>query len=144
MNFSQRCLKSKAPYKFYKCCRNNSFLLYLFYNSCRNMNQSLGNLEETVLLIVAVIPTEAYGYTVSEAYYEHIKSRISISAIHTVLKRLEKKGFIKSKMGGATAERGGRRKRIFEVTKLGLSTLQELQESRQKLWQMMPKLNFSY
>ncbi|NVJ46317.1 MAG: PadR family transcriptional regulator [Cytophagia bacterium] len=108
------------------------------------MNQSLGNLEETVLLIVAVIPTEAYGYTVSEAYYEHIKSRISISAIHTVLKRLEKKGFIKSKMGGATAERGGRRKRIFEVTKLGLSTLQELQESRQKLWQMMPKLNFSY
>lgn len=120
------------------------FSLYLFYNSCTNMIQSLGNLEETVLLIVAVLPDEAYGYTVSEAYYEHMKSRISISAIHTVLKRLEKKGLIKSKMGGATAERGGRRKRIFEITTYGLSTLQELQENREKLWQMMPKLNFSY
>ncbi|GHE56371.1 MULTISPECIES: PadR family transcriptional regulator [Roseivirga] len=108
------------------------------------MSQSLGNLEETILLLVAVMPEEAYGYTVAEAYAEHMKSRISISAIHTVLKRLEKKGLISSKMGGATAERGGRRKRIFEVTKVGLSTLEQIQESRQKLWQMMPKVNFSY
>lgn len=107
------------------------------------MNQSLGNLEETVLLIVAVMPEEAYGYTVSEAYFQHMSNRISISAVHTVLKRLEKKGFIASKMGGATAERGGRRKRIFEVTKVGLSTLEQIQSNRMKLWDMMPKMNFS-
>lgn len=107
------------------------------------MSQSLGNLEETVLLIVAVMPDEAYGYTVSEAYHQHMGSRISISAIHTVLKRLEKKGLIASKMGGATAERGGRRKRIFEVTKIGLNTLEQIQNNRMKLWNMMPKLNFS-
>ena len=107
------------------------------------MNQNLGNLEETVLLIVAVMPDEAYGYTVSEKYYENMGSRISISAIHTVLKRLEKKGFIKSEMGGSTAERGGRRKRIFVVTKIGLSTLEDIQQNRMKLWNMMPKLNFS-
>lgn len=107
------------------------------------MSQSLGNLEETVLLIVAVMPDEAYGYTVSEAYHQHMGSRISISAIHTVLKRLEKKGLIASKMGGATAERGGRRKRIFEVTKIGLNTLEQIQNNRMKLWSMMPKLNFS-
>ncbi len=108
------------------------------------MSQNLGNLEETVLLIVAVMPDEAYGYTVSEQYYKTMGSRISISAVHTVLKRLEKKGFIKSKMGGSTAERGGRRKRIFSVTKLGLKTLEEIQENRMKLWNMMPKLNFSH
>ena len=107
------------------------------------MSQNLGNLEETVLLIVAVKREEAYGYTVSEAYHEHMGSRISISAVHTVLKRLEKKGLIISKMGGATAERGGRRKRIFEVTKVGLSTLENLQSNRMKLWDLMPKLNFS-
>ena len=54
------------------------------------MNQNLGNLEETVLLIVAVMPDEAYGYTVSEAYKQSMNTRISISAVHTVLKRLEK------------------------------------------------------
>ncbi len=107
------------------------------------MSQSLGNLEETVLLIVAVMPEEAYGYTVSEEYYKNMSSRISISAVHTVLKRLEKKGYIKSEMGGSTTERGGRRKRIFSVTKLGLRTLEEIQENRMKLWNMMPKLNFS-
>lgn len=107
------------------------------------MSQNLGNLEETVLLIVAVMQEEAYGYTVSEAYKSHMGNGISISAVHTVLKRLEKKGFIASKMGGATAERGGRRKRIFEVTKVGLSTLEQIQNNRMKLWDMMPKLNFS-
>lgn len=107
------------------------------------MSQSLGNLEETVLLIVAVRQEEAYGYTVSEAYHAHMGNRISISAVHTVLKRLEKKGLIISKMGGATAERGGRRKRIFEVTKIGLSTLEQIQANRMKLWDLMPKLNFS-
>ena len=107
------------------------------------MSQSLGNLEETILLIVAVMPQEAYGFTVSEAYKTHMGSRISISAVHTVLKRLEKKGYIASKMGGATSERGGRRKRIFEVTKIGLSTLEDIQNNRMKLWNMMPKLNFS-
>lgn len=107
------------------------------------MNQSLGSLEETILLIVAVMPDEAYGFTVSEEYYKHMNNRISISAIHTVLKRLEDKGFIKSEMGGATTERGGRRKRIFTVTKHGLSTLEVIQKSRAKLWEMMPKLNLS-
>lgn len=115
----------------------------MFYNSCTNMNTNLGNLEETVLLIVAVMPEEAYGYTVSEVYFQNMGSRISISAIHTVLKRLEKKGLIYSEMGGATAERGGRRKRIFKVTKVGMKTLETLQENRMKLWNMMPKLNFS-
>lgn len=107
------------------------------------MSQNLGNLEETVLLLVAVMSEEAYGYTVSEAYHQYMNNRISISAVHTVLKRLEKKGMIASKMGGATAERGGRRKRIFEVTKVGLTTLEQIQSNRMKLWDMMPKLNFS-
>lgn len=108
------------------------------------MNPNLGNLEETVLLIVAVMADEAYGYTVSEEYFKHMGTRISISAIHTVLKRLEKKGLIHSEMGGATAERGGRRKRIFKVTKVGMKTLETLQANRMKLWSMMPKMNFSY
>ena len=108
------------------------------------MSQNLGNLEETVLLIVAVMSDEAYGFTVSEEYHKHMGNRISISAVHTVLKRLEKKGLIKSEMGGSTAERGGRRKRIFSVTKFGLRTLEELQQNRMKLWDMMPKLNFSH
>ena len=105
------------------------------------MSKNLGSLEETILLLVAVMVDKAYGYSVSEEYYNHFGQRISISAIHTVLKRLEGKGLIASEMGGATQERGGRRKRIFKITTLGRNTLEAIQESRMKLWDMMPKFN---
>ena len=100
----------------------------------------LGYLEETVLLLIMVMDNEAYGFSVSEAYREHTGKKISISAIHTVLSRLEKKGLIVSSMGGASEERGGRRKRIFTATDDGKSVISELKSSRQQLWKRIPGL----
>ena len=107
------------------------------------MSKNLGSLEESILLLVAVLQGGAYGYILSEEYYNHFNSRISISAVHTVLKRLEDKGYIRSEMGGATSERGGRRKRIFRVTSLGTNTLEDLQARRMKLWGMLGEVKFS-
>ncbi len=90
-----------------------------------------------MLLLVAVLQGQAYGYVLSEEYNKYFGNRISISAVHTVLKRLEDKGLIQSEMGGATTERGGRRKRIFKVTPMGTSTLEDLQAKRMKLWGML-------
>ena len=101
----------------------------------------LGYLEETILLIVLSIESEAYGFSVSEAYEKHVGKSISISAVHTVMARLEKKGLIKSEMGGATAERGGRRKRIFSATTEGLVAIRGIKEARQKLWNLIPELS---
>lgn len=94
----------------------------------------LGYLEETVLLLILVMEEDAYGFTVSEAYKKHTGKPISISAIHTVLSRMEKKGLIESEMKGATEQRGGRRKRIFKPTNLGKEVVAELRAARQKLW----------
>lgn len=102
---------------------------------------SLGNLEETILLLVLAMDEDAYGFSVSEAYREHMGKTISISAVHTVLARLEKKGLIRSELGGATSERGGRRKRIFTVTGAGETALAEIKASRQKLWSRIPHLS---
>lgn len=102
---------------------------------------SLGNLEETILLLVLAMTEDAYGFSVSEAYREHMGKSISISAVHTVLARLEKKGYIRSELGGATSERGGRRKRIFTVTGLGEQVLAQIKASRQKLWSRIPRLS---
>ncbi|MEL6676899.1 MAG: PadR family transcriptional regulator [Bacteroidota bacterium] len=99
---------------------------------------ALGYLEETILLLVMVMDEEAYGYSVSEAYNTHLGKPISISAVHTVLSRLEKKGLIASNMGGATATRGGRRKRIFTATAEGRGVIAEIRASRQKLWNLLP------
>ena len=101
---------------------------------------SLGYLEETVLLLVMTMEEDAYGFSVSEAYVAHMGKTISISAIHAVLSHLEKKGLISSEIGEATAERGGRRKRIFEATGEGRATILEIKASRQKLWNLIPNL----
>jgi len=102
--------------------------------------QGLGYLEETVLLLIMSMKEEVYGFSVSEAYQKYMGKTISISAIHAVMSRLEKKGLIESHMGGATAERGGRRKRIFQATARGRTVIAEIKASRQKLWNLIPDL----
>lgn len=85
---------------------------------------------------------EAYGVSIAEEYLQRTSKSISIPAIHTVLKRLENKGFLTSKMGGATQARGGRKKRLFEITKSGYQILTELKETRDNLWKVAPQFNW--
>lgn len=99
----------------------------------------LGEFEEVVLLIVAVLNGQAYGLAITEELEKQTGRLVSLSAVHATLQRLEEKGFVKSRMGGATQERGGRRKRIFNVTVAGNSALQEIQLIRMHLWGMIPK-----
>ncbi|MEM6380155.1 MAG: helix-turn-helix transcriptional regulator [Bacteroidota bacterium] len=88
-----------------------------------------------------MILEEAYGVSVAEAYEAQIGKSISVPAVHTVLKRLEKKGMIESHMGEATPERGGRRKRIFEATTYGYKVIADIRDKRLRLWSMIPKLD---
>lgn len=106
------------------------------------MNQSIGTLEEIVLLIVLVLEDNAYAVTISEEYQRQFNKSITIPAIHTVLRRLEGKGLIQSSVGGATKLRGGRSKRFYTITKVGYEAIQELQQQRNALWNQAPKVSF--
>src|SRR3954471_17197871 len=99
----------------------------------------LGELEELVLLLVALLNKEAYGVMLTEELQKQAGREISISAVHAVLHRLEEKGFVKSRMGGASAERGGRRKRLFSITAFGRNAIEELRDTRNLLWDMIAK-----
>lgn len=98
----------------------------------------LGEFEEIVLLMVAILDGEAYGVTVSQEIEQHTGRIVTFGTVHNTLIRLEEKGFVTSDLGGATAERGGRRKRLFTVTALGSRALQDIQQVRSQLWQLMP------
>jgi DNA-binding PadR family transcriptional regulator len=65
---------------------------------------------------------------------------VNLSAVHVTLYRLEDKGYIKSSLGGATNERGGRRKRIFTITSAGMSMLKTMKDARLDLWKLVPQL----
>lgn len=102
----------------------------------------LGELEEMVLLIVAASTEEVYGVPVMEQLQRQTGRRFTISAVHTTLYRLEEKGFLSSSVGGATTERGGRRKRLFTLTADGGRALLTIQQMRTQLWQAIPPEKF--
>ncbi len=103
----------------------------------------LGEFEELMLTMVGILKEEAYGNSIVNEVQTQLSRKLNLSAVHVTLYRLEDKGLVKSSMGGATKERGGRRKRYFELTNAGLSVLQSLQEQRLKLWKMMPELKIA-
>ncbi|SDL80511.1 Transcriptional regulator PadR-like family protein [Catalinimonas alkaloidigena] len=101
----------------------------------------LGELEELILLIVAMLQGEAYGVAVQTEVKEQTGRAVNISAIHAALRRLEAKGYLRSEWGDATAQRGGRRKRLFVVTQGGVHALQTLRDMRVQLWNQIPGLS---
>lgn len=94
----------------------------------------LGEFEEIVLLTVATLGEGAYGVAITDELDRQSGRSVSISAVHAALHRLEEKGMLTSRMGDATAERGGRRKRLFTVTVLGSRTLHDIRDTRNRLW----------
>lgn len=103
----------------------------------------LGEFEELVLTLVAALQSEAYGAAIAEEIERRLRRDVTLSAVHVTLYRLEDKGYVKSKTGGATKERGGRRKRIYSVTNAGMAMLKVMREARIDLWKMVPQLKLS-
>ena len=100
----------------------------------------LGEFEELVLTMVAMLQDDAYGNAIVEEIKSMIGREVNLSAVHVTLYRLEDKGYVKSEMGGASNMRGGRRKRIFSITTPGIKALQTLKDQRQQLWKLIPSL----
>lgn len=98
----------------------------------------LGEFEELVLLTVAIMGDMAYGVSITEEIEQQTGRSVSVSAVHAALHRLEEKEMVSSHMGEATAERGGRRKRIFTLTALGNRTLDEVRLIRNRMWESIP------
>ena len=98
----------------------------------------LGEFQEIVLLAVMILDDKAYGVSIQEEIADRIGRSISRGALHSALTRLEKKGFLASRMGGATAERGGRQKRFYDLTRKGREALQNAEQLRRQFYNAMP------
>jgi len=106
-------------------------------------DQSLGEFEELVLLMVAALHDEAYGVAILESLEAKLEKKVNISAIHVALKRLEEKGFVQSRFGGITQDRGGRRKKFYVITAIGKRILDHQYAIRTSIYNQIPKISFS-
>jgi len=94
----------------------------------------LGEFEEFTLLAVRALGDHTYAVPVQQFVEESTGRNVSIGAIYAALTRLEEKGFVRSMVGEPTARRGGKSKRLYDVTPLGLRTARELHRVRQRIW----------
>lgn len=99
---------------------------------------SIGEFEELCLLAVGLLYPDAYGISVKDEIEKRSGRSATISTIHSTLIRLEEKGFLKSAMGGASDVRGGRTKRLFELTAFGKNAINEARELRNGMWRDIP------
>lgn len=83
----------------------------------------LGEFEHIVVLALMHLGEKAYGVTVRQEIAMRIGRDVSVGAIYATLDRLETKGYVTSRLGEPTAERGGRAKRFFHVTADGVSAV---------------------
>ena len=84
---------------------------------------TLGEFEVVVLLAVLRTAPEAYGSAISREIARRSGRAPAHGAVYVTLDRLEQKGYLRSALGDATPERGGRPRRFYRVSARGLAIL---------------------
>jgi PadR family transcriptional regulator, regulatory protein PadR len=93
----------------------------------------LGEFEQIVLLTLLRLGADAYGASVSLEIEQQTGRIVSVSAVHTTLDRLEEKGFVRSRLGDPTPQRGGKRKRHYVVLPSGVRAVQHAVRTLRRL-----------
>jgi PadR family transcriptional regulator, regulatory protein PadR len=85
----------------------------------------LGEFEYLLITATAGLGENAYGAAIREEIESTTGRKCSIGALYTTIDRLEKKGLVKTWMGDATSQRGGRAKRMVRITPKGLQAAKD-------------------
>src|SRR5882672_3723834 len=93
----------------------------------------LGGFEYVVILGLLRLSENAYGVTVRQEIEARTGREVSIGAVYATLDRLEAKGYVKSRLGDPTPERGGRSKRFFRVTAKGVKAVNRTHRALQSM-----------
>src|SRR5215472_8523905 len=101
----------------------------------------LGEFELMVLLALMRLEDDAYGVPICNEIEKRSGREAALGSVYAALERLEEKGLVTSRLGGATAVRGGRAKRFFRVTAQGLHDVRQTQRALMNLWRGLPELD---
>jgi len=100
----------------------------------------LSRQEEIVLLSILKLKDNAYGVTIREYISEITEKSWSIGSIYVPLDRLVEKALVQTRQGEPTRRRGGRSKRFYEITPLGMKILAEMRQVQEILWKSFPEM----
>ena len=95
----------------------------------------LSRTDEMILLTVWRLEDNAYGVTIAEMLTRLSGKKWVLGAVYVPLERLEKKGYLRSYLGQSTKRRGGRSKRLYKLTRVGLDVLIKTKSLEQSMWE---------
>ncbi len=98
----------------------------------------LTRIEEIILMTVIHLDDNAYGITIRRRVEELTGRKYAVGAIYVPLDRLDKKGFLNSHFSDPSSERGGRKKRIYEVSAQGMKALKDIKLFHEELYNAVP------
>lgn len=104
----------------------------------------LGEFEEIVLLTVGLLYGNAYGVAIKDEIEARSKRKVSVGALQSALRRMEKKGYLTSTEGESNPLRGGKPKRYFAITAYGKKALQHSRDLRNELWNAIPEIALDF
>jgi len=95
----------------------------------------LGEFEQLVLLALARLGDDGYGVAVRQEILRRTGQDVATGSVYAALDRMERKGFVTSRLGQPTRERGGRAKRYFHLTEAGALALTRARDVLDDLWE---------
>jgi PadR family transcriptional regulator PadR len=113
-----------------------------FIQYCEEMRKGeyLGNFDLMLLLALLRLGENAYGVTIARELEEQTDREVVIASVYATLERLQDRGLVTSSLGDSSPERGGRAKRYFRITGLGIREVRDARRSLMNLWKGLPEL----
>ena len=106
------------------------------------MDRALGEFEQLILLALVELEDEAYGASIGRTIEERTGRQVSAGAVYTALGRLGNRGYVHSRVGAPTPQRGGRRRKYYRLTQEGIQALhRSLEVMRSMSAGLGPKLD---
>ena len=105
-----------------------------------NSKHTLRDVELLVLLALIRLSPRAYGVPIAREIETAGKRMVALGSVYAALDRLAERGLVRSELGEATQERGGRAKRYFQITATGLREVRSTQQALIGMWQGVPLL----
>lgn len=110
---------------FFPVGPSNGILVTMSPKSASSPPLYLGEFELLILLAVLRLDADAYGVTIKDALDGETSRDVTLGAIYKTLGRLEAKGFVSTRLGEPTPQRGGKRKKLYRLEPLGHRALKQ-------------------
>ncbi len=95
---------------------------------------NIGEFEELILLAVASLMPNAYGFAIMAELEKSTGRKLNLSSLHASLYRLQRKGLVNSEFGEPTNKRGGKKKKYYQLSTQGVVAITTAKDIRSGFW----------